>query len=91
MIRVLKIDELAQLLDCTVETLRERAANGDLPAIKMGRSWIFPAAALEARLNELAVDECRRRRSPSAIRRVSTVSEGQGKPARKPPALPTLP
>lgn len=78
MIRVLKAEQVAELLDCEVSTLCERAASGDLPGLKMGRSWIFPAEALERRLNELATEGSERRRTPR-----HAVSRGR----RAPPSL----
>lgn len=78
MIKVLKAAEAAELLDCEVATLCERAACGDLPAVKVGRSWIFPAEALERRLNELATEQAERRRTPR-----HPASQGR----RNPPSL----
>ena len=81
MLDVLKADAVAELLDCEVETLNMRALSGDLPGLKFGRSWVFPVAALEARLNELAVDEAAARRAPKqpvlvAVRRRGPPSLG---------------
>lgn len=78
MLRVLKAAQAAEILDCDVATLYERAACGDLPGVKVGRSWIFPVDALERRLNELAIEESERRRAPHR-----TVSVGR----RTPPSL----
>lgn len=81
MLGVLKAEAVAELLDCEVETLNTRALSGDLPSLKVGRSWIFPVAALEARLNELAVEEAVARRAPKtpvlvAVRRRGPPSLG---------------
>ena len=65
MLAVQKADATAELLDCEVETLNARALSGDLPGVKIGRSWVFPIAALEARLNQLAIDESAARRAPN--------------------------
>lgn len=64
MLAVLKAEEAAALLDCEVETVNARAAAGELPGIKVGRSWIFPVRALEDRLNQMAVEEAAKRRAP---------------------------
>ena len=53
-LRVLNAEEVAQALDCDVDTVNRRAASGDLPGIKIGRSWAFPVQALEDCLNEMA-------------------------------------
>lgn len=68
---VLKADEAAALLDCEVETVNARAAAGELPGLKVGRSWIFPVRALEDRLNEMALEEAAKRRAPVKPQAVS--------------------
>lgn len=60
----LKVEAVADLLDCEVDTVNARALSGDLPGVKFGRSWVFPTTALEARLNELAIEEAAARRAP---------------------------
>ena len=60
----LKVEAVADLLDCEVETVNGRALSGDLPGLKFGRSWVFPVVALEARLNEMAAEEAAARRAP---------------------------
>jgi len=50
---VLDSESVAALLDCEPTTVQTRAVVGDLPGVKIGRSWIFPVAALLQRLNEL--------------------------------------
>lgn len=51
---VLTKDQVADLLQCDATTVEEHARNGDLPGVKYGRSWVFPRAALLARLNDVA-------------------------------------
>lgn len=60
----LKVEAVADLLDCEVDTVNARALSGDLPGVKFGRSWVFPTTALDARLNELAIEEAAARRAP---------------------------
>lgn len=60
----LKVEAVADLLDCEVDTVNARALLGDLPGVKFGRSWVFPVTALDARLNELAIEEAAARRAP---------------------------
>ena len=43
---VLTVDQLAQLLDCTAETIEERTRARDLPGVKYGRSWVYPRDAV---------------------------------------------
>ena len=93
------VDQVAQLLACADTTVRERARDGDLPGLKFGSDWIFPAGALFARLDDLAAEESARRRhaapapaptpqpAPRATLHAVPVPRGR----RSPPALPTLP
>lgn len=90
----LTVDQVAQLLACTADTVRELARDGTLAAIKPGRDWIFPAGALYARLDELAIAEAASRRTPttpSATLHALPASQQRKKAARRgPPALPAL-
>lgn len=52
---VLSEAEVAVILDCEPKTIQEKARNGTLPAVKFGRSWIFPRNALLQSLNEMAL------------------------------------
>lgn len=64
------VDQLAQMLGCSVYTIRERAKKGDLPGIKFGDDWVFPADAVSSRLTEMALEESKERRTkpvPSAV------------------------
>jgi len=60
---VLDIQAVADLLDCELKTVQARALAGYLPGLKIGRSWVFPLAALHQRLNELALAEAAERRA----------------------------
>lgn len=42
------------------------ARQGELPGIKPGGGWVFPAGALAQRLDQLALEQAARRRSPAA-------------------------
>lgn len=80
---------LAELLDCEETTIKDRAVAGDLPGLKIGRSWIFPAEALHQALNELARREAAARRAPAP--RAAVATSGQAAPKhRAPPTLPSL-
>jgi excisionase family DNA binding protein len=52
---VLDESEVAKILDCEPLTVQVKARSGELPAIKFGRSWRFPRAALLQYLNDLAL------------------------------------
>lgn len=83
---VLAVEHVAQLLCCSPDTVRAMASSGELPALKPGRDWVFPAAALHQALNALAADEARSRREPKpAAAVIRQVAKPQG-----PPALPAI-
>lgn len=81
---VLDMATACALLECEQETLAERASRGEVPAVKFGRGWVFPAESFVARLNELAVEEAERRRRRPAVRAVIAGNA----PAGAPPTLP---
>lgn len=39
--KTLTVPEVAKLLHCSVDTVRRKAAAGRLPAVKVGRAWVF--------------------------------------------------
>lgn len=82
---VLCVTAVAELLDCTPDTVRVMAREGALPGFKPGRDWIFPAGALMKRLDEIALEQSEIRREP---RKPSAVLHQV--PARKRRALPVL-
>jgi hypothetical protein len=63
-LRIMNAWEVASALDCDVDTVNQRAAMGDFPGLKIGRSWAFPVGALEDRLNEMARLEMKARKAP---------------------------
>ena len=84
-------EAVAALLGCSITTVRDRARSGELPGLKFGdRGWVFPAGALAARLDQLALEEAERRRQPAAKSGV-LVDVSAGRKKRTPPALPTMP
>ncbi len=66
-LQLLAPDDAAELLGCTAESVEDLLRSGVLPGVKFGRSWRIPAAALDARLNELALQEAEKRRGQAAI------------------------
>jgi len=61
---ILTEEQVAELLDCAPATVQEKARNGELPALKIGRSWRFPKAALLDALDALA----RANRAPAKVK-----------------------
>lgn len=51
---VMTVAEVAQMLECTQQTIEEKARQKILPGIKFGRSYIFPVEALMECLNNMA-------------------------------------
>lgn len=91
----LSVDQVAQLLLCAPDTVRELARSGELPGFKPGRDWIFPAGALFARLDQLATASAEERRSPGKPTATLHAMPAAGRqPGRRascqPPALPSL-
>ena len=43
---VLTVTHLAELLDCTADTVEERTRSKELPGVKYGRSWVYPRDAV---------------------------------------------
>lgn len=82
---VLNVEEVAAILNCEPSTVQEKARMHELPAVKFGRSWSFPVAALLEFLNSKARDnEQRKPCNPKGVT-VSTQT------TRQPPSLPSLP
>jgi len=52
---ILTVEQVAGLLDCEPVTVESKARGQELPAIKFGRSWVFPRVALMDALNAKAV------------------------------------
>lgn len=80
---ILNKEQVANLLDCEPSTVEEKARSHELPAIKIGRSWLFPRLALIQRLNEMALAK------PEAPRPQGIIKQSMKR--RSPPALPPLP
>ena len=83
---ILTKDEVADMLDCEPVTVEDKARSGELPAVKIGRSWLFPREALMQRLNQMALsgDHKKLRKQPLATESTAKVSK------RLPPPLPAL-
>lgn len=82
---ILNLQEAATLLDCEVSTLNNKASQKELPAVRLGRSWVFPRAALVEHLNHQAKLNLER----GAMTTQAVVTR-TAKQTRKAPTLPTL-
>lgn len=83
--------QCAELLKCTPEQVEALARDGDIPGLKIGRSWLFIRADLLAYLAErarLEAQERRQRRAPPAQAHSNVQPI---KPRRRsPPPLPAM-
>lgn len=83
-------DECAKLLHCTPEQVEELARAGEIPGLKLGRSWLFVRADLLAYLAEKAREEAQRRRAKrqpaTTIPQTAPIKQRH----RQPPQLPVL-
>lgn len=70
---ILTEDQVANLLGCSVGTVRERALFGDIPGIKFGRSWRFPRPALIQALSALALENRQGRREPPSLTNLTRI------------------
>jgi excisionase family DNA binding protein len=80
--------QVAALLDCEPSTVQAKARDRELPAVKFGRSWRFPRAALLEVLNRKALENA----TPAEPIKATGVAMTPAASKRKaPPALPGLP
>ena len=84
--------ECAELLKCTPEQAEALARDGEIPGLKIGRSWLFIRADLLAYLAERARAEAHERRQRRAAPAQAASNVQPIKPRRNsPPALPQVP
>ena len=83
-------EQVAAMMDCEPGTVEEAARRGEIPGVKMGRSWRFPARALLDALDELAVEQAKKRREPVKPAGVRLQPEPAAKRGRKGGVLPKL-
>lgn len=92
---VFSASQLAEVFGCDELTIAQRALSGELPGLKFGRSWVFPAGATIQRLNEMALEQAARRRAERAVPAAPLAVAFPVPPKRgrrRPPvALPELP
>jgi excisionase family DNA binding protein len=68
---ILTVDQVAALLDCTAVTVETKARKAELPAVKYGRSWVFPRSALLEVLHAKALQNTHKTPAPRAIKMTS--------------------
>lgn len=84
---VIGSEECAALLRCTPEQVEELARAGDLPGLKIGRSWRFVKADLLAWLAQKAREEAASRKA----KRQPIAAPTNTTRLRRNPPLPFLP
>jgi excisionase family DNA binding protein len=65
-IQLLTATQVAELLDCTQQTVEVAARTGRLPAVQFGRSWLFPVDALTEALRLQALANLKDAPAPAA-------------------------
>jgi excisionase family DNA binding protein len=83
---IIDATQCADMLGCEPEHAEELARCGDIPAVKIGRSWRFVRADLLAFLAERARKEAEERRAKRAPQPEPQVRARR----RVPPVLPTV-
>ena len=86
-------EQCAELLKCTADTVEELTRKGELPAVKIGRGWIYVRADLLVYLAEKGRREAEERRQEFTARcQTPTPLPRLVKSRRQtPPALPQPP
>lgn len=90
--RVYTDDEAAAIAGCDTDTLAAKANNGEVPGIKWGRGWRYPALTFHLALNHAAIERMRKLQT-GAVGKPQTYAANDPAPAgrRKPRVPPTLP
>lgn len=90
---LLSVDDAADLLGCTAQTIEDRLRIGELPGLKFGRGWVIPKQALIYRLNEMALEQAAARRGETAPSEGPTPEATAAALARQPQrrGLPSVP
>ena len=83
---LLTAEQVADLLDCHVETVEDATRRGRLPGLKIGKSWRYPNEALMQVLNAQALAAMERKTPPP---RTVLVQPAPKKRRAVPPQLPT--
>lgn len=84
---LLSVEAVASALDCADTTVEEHARTGHLPGIKLGRSWVFPRAALLQSLCDMARHQAEGRKTKPAAQ-VRGIAATRPSRRQSAPALP---
>lgn len=85
---VMSAEEVAHLLDCSVDTVELEARQHRLPGLKFGRGWRFPREALLQELNRRAAQNLEAEKPQPRTGTVVMVPAAPQKSRRQPiPAL----
>ena len=90
MSRILTVSEVAAMLQCAEETVREHTPVS-LPGVKFGRDWVYVESQVIASVETLAlsIQQAQRKTLDDLTRAVAVHTAAAGGPRRKPP--PRLP
>lgn len=90
--KVYSAEEAAFIAGCDTDTLANKAAAGDVPGIKWGRSWRYPALAFHLSLNlHASTPKTRATRAESVGSTTPAANDPAPAGRRKPRAAPVLP
>lgn len=65
--QTLDAKQAAALLHCDYKTVISKAASGQIPAMKMGRAWLFPSDELEEFIRAEVKKQTEARKPPSVV------------------------
>lgn len=63
----LTVEQVAEMFDCSTETIELETREKRLPGLKLGRSWRYPRAALLQVLNARALAEMNDKPPPPGV------------------------
>lgn len=90
--RVYTDEEAAAIAGCDTDTLAAKANSGEVPGIKWGRGWRYPALTFHLALNHAAIERMRKLQT-GAVGKPQAPAANDPAPAgrRKPRTAPVLP
>ena len=93
--KVYTAERAAAIAGCDTDTLAARANRKEVPGIKWGHGWRYPALAFHLALNHAAIDNMQKPLTQGATGDVGKPTPAANDPApagrRKPRAAPALP
>lgn len=87
---VLTVKDVADMLGCEEDTVRDKTRQRELPGLKFGRDWVYPRQALLDALNQMAA-QAKAKSEPANVKTLVPVQGQRGRPRKVPPVLPVLP